>query len=234
MTSRVPAGHRHSAEAVLRQHGRRAGARDRPRQQQPAGPTRRQPRQQGAGRRLDAVTFPSSCRARSSRSATATPRRATAKSTRRRSKRRCAARLQLTVRKDMKLTWPRAETATDYITMATDPGSDGRHESRDPGDGRLPRRDEGPDETSGVSAHEHRRQRRDHAARRSAEPRRARQDAQGDFHTMTPTRPSSRHTALRHSVAAAILLAAMAASAEAQDRAPVDLRKKACTPASPG
>ena len=25
-------------------------------------------------------------------------------------------RLQLTVRKDMKLTWPRAETATDYIS----------------------------------------------------------------------------------------------------------------------
>lgn len=30
-------------------------------------------------------------------------------------------RLQLTVRKDLKLTWPRAETSTDYITMATDP-----------------------------------------------------------------------------------------------------------------
>src|SRR5277367_4292028 len=30
-------------------------------------------------------------------------------------------RLQLTVRKDIKLTWPRAETATDYIAMATDP-----------------------------------------------------------------------------------------------------------------
>src|SRR5262245_24524914 len=30
-------------------------------------------------------------------------------------------RLQLTVRKGMKLTWPRAETATDYITMGTDP-----------------------------------------------------------------------------------------------------------------
>ncbi len=30
-------------------------------------------------------------------------------------------RLQLTVRKDMKLTWPRAETATDFITMAADP-----------------------------------------------------------------------------------------------------------------
>src|SRR4029079_5803997 len=29
-------------------------------------------------------------------------------------------RLQLTVRKGMKLTWPRAETATDYITMGTD------------------------------------------------------------------------------------------------------------------
>ncbi len=30
-------------------------------------------------------------------------------------------KLQLTVRKDLKLTWPRAETSTDYITMATDP-----------------------------------------------------------------------------------------------------------------
>jgi acetamidase/formamidase len=30
-------------------------------------------------------------------------------------------RVQLTVRKDMKLTWPRAETATHYISMATDP-----------------------------------------------------------------------------------------------------------------
>ncbi|HTL91098.1 MAG TPA: acetamidase/formamidase family protein [Steroidobacteraceae bacterium] len=30
-------------------------------------------------------------------------------------------RLQLTVRKDMKLDWPRAETPADYISMATDP-----------------------------------------------------------------------------------------------------------------
>jgi acetamidase/formamidase len=30
-------------------------------------------------------------------------------------------KLQLTVRKDMKLKWPRAETATDFISMATDP-----------------------------------------------------------------------------------------------------------------
>jgi acetamidase/formamidase len=31
------------------------------------------------------------------------------------------SRVQLTVRKDMKLNWPRAETATDYISMTTDP-----------------------------------------------------------------------------------------------------------------
>ena len=31
------------------------------------------------------------------------------------------ARLQLTVRKDMKVYWPRAQTPTDYISMATDP-----------------------------------------------------------------------------------------------------------------
>jgi acetamidase/formamidase len=30
-------------------------------------------------------------------------------------------RIQLIVRKDMKLTWPRAETPSDYISMATDP-----------------------------------------------------------------------------------------------------------------
>ncbi len=32
----------------------------------------------------------------------------------------CTAGLPLTVRKDMKLLWPRAETSTDYISMATD------------------------------------------------------------------------------------------------------------------
>ena len=30
-------------------------------------------------------------------------------------------RIQLTVRKGMKLTWPRAETSTDFISMAADP-----------------------------------------------------------------------------------------------------------------
>lgn len=34
------------------------------------------------------------------------------------------ARLRLIVRKDMKLVWPRAETPTDYISMATDPDLD--------------------------------------------------------------------------------------------------------------
>ena len=77
-------------------------------------------------------------------------------------------RLQLTVRKDMKLTWPRAETPTDYISMASDPGPDGGDEDRDPGDGRLPRGDEEADEAPGLSAGQHRRQRRDHAARGQA------------------------------------------------------------------
>ena len=51
-------------------------------------------------------------------------------------------RLQLTVRKDMKLHWPRAETATDYISMATDPDLTIATQGRDSGDGRLPRRDQ--------------------------------------------------------------------------------------------
>jgi acetamidase/formamidase len=46
-------------------------------------------------------------------------------------------RLQLTVRKGMKLTWPRAETATDYISMGTDPDLTGRYQNRDSGDGGL-------------------------------------------------------------------------------------------------
>ena len=55
-------------------------------------------------------------------------------------------RVQLTVRKDKTLTWPRAETATDYISMGTDAGSQDGDDDRDSGDGRLPRGDEGPDE----------------------------------------------------------------------------------------
>ena len=92
-------------------------------------------------------------------------------------------RLQLTVRKDMKLTWPRAETATDYIAMATDPDLTIATTAaiQEMVDFLVDR--EGPDEASGLSAHEHRRARRDHAARRSAESRRARQDAEEHLHT---------------------------------------------------
>ena len=92
-------------------------------------------------------------------------------------------RLQLTVRKGMKLAWPRAETATDYISMAHRRGSGEGDEDRDPGDGRLPRRDKKLDKHRRLSAGEHRRQRRDHPARRR-QGRRAREDAEGDLQMM--------------------------------------------------
>ena len=116
----VRAGHRHSAPAVLRQHGRRAGAGARARQQQPARPARRQHGQQGAGRRLDVVH--SGVRpgalfeigdGHAAQGDGEVDQTAIETSLR--------GRLQLTVRKDMKLTWPRAETATDYISMGADP-----------------------------------------------------------------------------------------------------------------
>ena len=50
----VPAGHRHSAEAVLREHGRGARAGTRAREQQPARPPRGQHRQSRARRGIDA------------------------------------------------------------------------------------------------------------------------------------------------------------------------------------
>ena len=46
-------------------------------------------------------------------------------------------RLQLTVRKDMKLAWPRAETATDYISMASDPNLTDGDDARHSGDGGI-------------------------------------------------------------------------------------------------
>ena len=52
-------------------------------------------------------------------------------------------RLQLTVRKGMKLAWPRAETATDLHQHGDRPGPGGGDQGRDPGDGRLPRGHEG-------------------------------------------------------------------------------------------
>ena len=47
------------------------------------------------------------------------PRRATEKSTRPASKTSLRGRVQLTVRKDLRLVWPRAETTTDYISMGS-------------------------------------------------------------------------------------------------------------------
>ena len=117
----IPARHRDSAEALLRQHGRCAGAGARPPQQQSAGPPRRQSRTIAswlpAARSISRCSHAAPC----SRSATDTWRRATARWIKPRSRLRCAGESQLTVRKDMKLKWPRAETATDYISMATDP-----------------------------------------------------------------------------------------------------------------
>ena len=125
-------------------------------------------------------------------------------------------RLQLTVRKDMKLTWPRAETATDYIAMATDPDlkvatTAAIQEMID-----FLVAEKGPDEAPGVSAHEPRRPRRDHAARRSAERRRAREDGEGDLQEGQMTslvaeilrrraaRTAGRRTATARSVALAV------------------------------
>ena len=68
----------------------------------------------------DALHSRSCCRARCSKSATDTPRRETAKSIRRRSRRRCADACSSIVHKGMTLAWPRAETPTDYISMGTD------------------------------------------------------------------------------------------------------------------
>ena len=87
-------------------------------------------------------------------------------------------RVQLTVRKDMKLTWPRAETATDYISMATDEDLKIGDDRGDPGDDRLPGGDEGADEARGLSAGQHRRPRRDHAAGGQTGARRPREDAE--------------------------------------------------------
>ena len=56
-------------------------------------------------------------------------------------------KLQLTVRKGMTLTWPRAETATDYISHGHRRGSEGGDDGGDPGDGRLPRSVKEHDET---------------------------------------------------------------------------------------
>jgi hypothetical protein len=89
-------------------------------------------------------------------------------------------RLQLTVREGMTLTWPRAETAADYISMATDEDPEGGDDHRDPGDGGLSREHEESVKARGLSAGQHRRPRRHYAARRPAGLRSSRTDAEVD------------------------------------------------------
>ena len=89
-------------------------------EQRAAGHPRRQPRQQGAGRRHDALHPGAGPRARCSRSATGTPARATARWTSPRSRRRSSAHVSSSCARTCKLTWPRGETPTHYIAMGTD------------------------------------------------------------------------------------------------------------------
>ena len=109
-------------------------------------------------------------------------------------------RLQLTVRKDMKLTWPRAETPTDYISMATDPDLTVATTMaiQEMVDFLAPTRK--LTQAPGVSAGQHRRQRRGHAAGRQAEPRRPRAAAEECLQEMEP-RACSGHRELRSAVA---------------------------------
>ena len=105
-------------------------------------------------------------------------------------------RLQLTVRKDMKLTWPRAETATDYISMGADPDlkvatTIAIQEMVD-----FLAATQEADEASGLSARQHRRQRRDHAARRPACGWRPREDAE-KYLQIEPARRKSSARAVR-------------------------------------
>ncbi len=81
-------------------------------------------------------------------------------------------RLQLTVRKGMKLTWPRAETATDYISMGADPDLTvaTRIAIQEMVD--FVAATEEAVKASRVSARQHCRQRRGYAAGRQAERRR--------------------------------------------------------------
>ena len=96
-------------------------------------------------------------------------------------------RLQLTVRKGMTLAWPRAETATDYISMGTDEDltKATRTAIQEMIDFLVATR--GLDQPSRLSAHQHRRQRGRHAARRR-QGRRPRQDAQGHLRQVAPPR----------------------------------------------
>ncbi len=94
-------------------------------------------------------------------------------------------RLQLTVRKGLTLAWPRAETADRLHHDGHGSGLDGRDEGRHPGDDRLPRGDQRPDETAGVPTDEHGGARDGDADRGRAEHGRPRQAGEEPVHEMT-------------------------------------------------
>ena len=141
---------------------------------------------------IDAVTFRCSCRARCSRSATATRAQGDGEVDQTAIETSLRGRLQLTVRKDMKLTWPRAETATDYISMAADPDLTVATKIA------IQEMVDFLAATKKLTKHqayqlvEHRRQRRDHAARGQAQPRRPREDAEEHLQIAEPAIASSR------------------------------------------
>ena len=144
----------------------------------PPGTARGQSRQPRAGRRRHACTSRSSCRGALFEVGDGHAAQGDGEVDQTAIETSLRGRLQLTVRKDLKLTWPRAETPTDYISMATDPDltiatKTAIQEMIDFLVGE--RKTYAP---RGVSARQHRRKRRRHAAGGQAECRRARAPAQ--------------------------------------------------------
>ena len=118
---RVLSRHRHSAQAVLRQHGRSAASRGGPGEQQPAEPFCRQHGQQGAHRRRHPVISRCSCPGALFAVGDGHAAQGDGEVDQTAIETSLRGRLQLTVRKGERLNWPRAETATDYISMGADP-----------------------------------------------------------------------------------------------------------------
>ena len=124
MVAQLRAGIDDPAASLLRQHGRRAAGGLRPLQLRPARDQRRQHGQQGAGRRHHAllpVYAPGALfevgdghagQGNGEVDITAIETSLT-------------GTLQFIVRKDLKLTYPRAETPTHYIAMGMDPDLNG-------------------------------------------------------------------------------------------------------------
>ena len=135
----VPAGHRHSAAAVLRQHGRGAAAE--------VGRVSSNPPSTHAGnldnKELVAGTtlfIPVHVRGALFEVGDGHAAQGDGEVDQTGIETSLRGKLQLTVRKGMTLAWPRAETSTHFISMGTDVDLTHGHAGRDPGDGGLPRR----------------------------------------------------------------------------------------------